>query len=95
MLLDTIKLKYPQNVGPNVGLRAVNGFVCLFDWGLTPLSTKFHSYRGGQFYWWTKLEYLERTTNLGQVNDKPYHMQCDLKSTPFSMVQSHGRTHTV
>jgi hypothetical protein len=22
---------------------------------------------GGQFYWWRKLEYLEKTTNLSQV----------------------------
>jgi len=24
----------------------------------------FQLYRGGQFYWWRKLEYLEKTTNL-------------------------------
>jgi hypothetical protein len=31
-------------------------------------------YRGGQFYWWRKSEYPEKTTNLQKVTDKPYHI---------------------
>jgi hypothetical protein len=43
-------------------------------WCLMPLSTIFQLYRGGHSYWWRKLEYSEKTTDLTQATDNINHI---------------------
>ena len=39
-----------------------------------PLSTIFQLYHGGQFNWWMKPEYPEKTTDLPQATTDIYHL---------------------
>jgi hypothetical protein len=46
----------------------------LWLWSLTPLSTVFQLYRGGQLHWLRKPGYPEKNIDMPPVTDKVYHI---------------------
>ena len=70
----------------NVVMSEVNGL-----WIMVFNATFTEFYRGGQYYWWRKPEYPEKTTNLLQVTDNLCHIMLISRAPRLSRI----RTHTI
>jgi hypothetical protein len=90
--VDTRKQMFQIKGALLVVITGVHAFhMLLWTWCQSPIGELvrcFNSisviYRGGQFYWWRKTEYPEKTTDLPQVADTHLTYSCIEYTSPWA-----------